>query len=273
MKTDTDSVVIRVPAKAFEALLGDSRVVRRMFRTVTGRLRGIEDTLRHEERMSALGRMAAQLMHELNNPAAAVGRSTKELSRVSDLLGDQAVALARSLGDGADLVRPEPPGRMTPMDRNEAEDLIANWLEEQDVDEAWELAPAMVEIGWTTDLLAAAIAPLDDSLSATLVRWIALRAESEQLIGEIGIGASRISELVRIVKEYSYLDQAPVQELDLRQGIEDTLVLLKGKLREMEVVTQFDEDLSMVEVPGRDVNQVWTNLIDNAADAMEPGEP
>ena len=271
VKTDTDSVVIRVPAKAFEALLGDSRVVRRMFRTVTGRLRGIEDTLRHEEQMSALGRMAAQLMHELNNPAAAVGRSTKELSRVSDLLGDQAVALARSFGDGADLVRPEPPGRMTPMDRNEAEDLIANWLEEQDVDEAWELAPAMVETGWTTDLLAAAIAPLDDSLSATLVRWIALRAESEQLIGEIGIGASRISELVRIVKEYSYLDQAPVQELDLRQGIEDTLILLKGKLREIEVVTQFDEDLLMVEVPGRDVNQVWTNLIDNAADAMEPG--
>lgn len=89
------------------------------------------------------------------------------------------------------------------------------------------------------------------------------------LIREIGIGAKRISELVRVVKHYSFLDQAPVQEVLVTEGIDDTLILLRHKLRSIEVLRDYDADLAKVEASGRDLNQVWTNLIDNAADAME----
>jgi len=265
------TLAIRVPVAAFEDLLSDPRVVRRMFRTVTSRLRGIEDTLRHEERMAALGKMAAQLMHELNNPAAAVGRSAQELSRINVDLGHEAEILARSLGEGAELATPDPPEQMSSLERSDAEDVVAVWLTDLGVSDAWELAPALIESGWTTELLAEAIDQLNPDLAAHFARWIALRTMAEQVVHEVGIGARRISELVRIVKEYSYLDQAPVQEIIPTAGIEDTLVLLKHKLRDVEVVTDFDENLASVEAPGRDLNQVWTNLIDNAADAMEDG--
>lgn len=265
------SKVIRVPAQAFERLLSDAGVVRRMFQTVTARLRGIEDTVRHEERMAALGRMAAQLMHELNNPAAAVGRSTRELQEVYARLSDEADALSAALGTGVELTHPEPPERMSPLDRSDAEDSVALWMEDHGLDDAWDLAPGLVAGGWTADLLAKTLEGAEQSSLPHWARWIALRATAEQLIGEISVAAGRVSELVRIVKEYSYLDQAPIQEIDPTAGIDDTLVLLKHKLKEIEVITDFPEDLAKVEAPGRDLNQVWTNLIDNAADAMEDG--
>ena len=110
-----------------------------MFRTVTSRLRGIETTLRHEERMAALGRMAAQLMHELNNPAAAVGRTSQALTEINRQLGQQAIALASNLGDGVELTPREAPGDLSPLDRSEREDDLVGWMEELGIDEAWDL--------------------------------------------------------------------------------------------------------------------------------------
>lgn len=263
----TRSLVVRVPASAFNRLLEDPRVARRMFRTVTSRLRSTEETLRHGERMAALGRMAAQLMHELNNPAAAVGRSSKELARVQEALIEANGALATALGYNPLIHEPEePPSK--PLERASAEEEMAEWLNTHQVDDAWDLAPALVAGGWTTKSLAESVAHTEGDVTKHLLRFVALREAAGQLIEEIGIGAGRVSELVRIVKEYSYLDQAPVQEVVATKGIEDTLVLLKHKLRNIEVETEFDSDLAPVLAPGRDLNQVWTNLIDNAADAM-----
>jgi signal transduction histidine kinase len=264
-----DTHAIRVPVSAFEDLLSDSRVVRRMFRTVTSRLRGIEDTLRHEERMAALGKMAAQLMHELNNPAAAVGRSTQELARLQIELSKEATALVAHFGDeGVSLVRPDERPDLSPLDRSDAEDDIARWLEDVGVPDAWDVVPALVDAGWSRERLDRAIAGASPELRPHLARWIGLRAASDQVVDELGIGARRISELVRVVKEYSFLDRAPIQEVDVTSGIRDTLILLKHKLRNVEVTLEFDDDLRKVEAAGRDLNQVWTNLIDNAADSM-----
>jgi signal transduction histidine kinase len=193
------------------------------------------------------------------------------LSRIYDDLGREAETLALSLGEGTELVAPNPPPKMSSLQRSDAEDVIAVWLSDHAIADAWELAPALVEAGWTTDLLEKATEQLDPNLATHFARWLALREMAEQVIEEVGIGARRISELVRIVKEYSYLDQAPIQEINPTAGIADTLVLLKHKLGDIEVVTDFADDLSAVEAPGRDLNQVWTNLIDNAADAMEGG--
>jgi signal transduction histidine kinase len=252
-----------------EDLLSDPGLVRRMIQTVTSRLRDIEDTLRHEERMSALGRMAAQLMHELNNPAAAVGRSSQSLLEVYQRLGDAAMAVAASGVDLEDrLGDPEKPESMSPLDRSEAESTVEEWLEDHQVPEPWQLAPALAADGWTVDLLENAIDGLAADQATSVAEWVGLRSLASQIISEVQIGAGRISELVRVVKEYSFLDQAPVQVIDPTSGIADTLILLKYKLRSIEVETDFADDLHRVEASGRDLNQVWTNLIDNAADAM-----
>lgn len=262
---------IRVPVSAFEDLLSDSRVVRRMFRTVTSRLRGIEQTLRHEERMAALGKMAAQLMHELNNPAAAVARSTQELIRLQTELRETAMALSVAFGESTIDMSPREPSAMSALERSDVESAMAEWLETQGVVNPWELAPALIDAGWTRDDLLTATNGADPSLRPDLIRWLGLRCAVEQVVSELGVGARRIAELVRVVKEYSFVDRAPVLEIDVTSGLQDTLILLKHKLRNVEVVLDFQEDLPMVEVPGRDLNQVWTNLIDNAADAMADG--
>jgi signal transduction histidine kinase len=263
------SSLIRIPANAFEDLIEDSRVVRRMFRTVTSRLRGIEDTLRHEERMAALGRMAAQLMHELNNPAAAVGRSMARAEDVYVDLGDATILLS---GIGDLLSRPIPvpakPGSMDPLARSALEDGVATWLEDLGVADAWEIAPALVEDGWDLELLEETTDGLDPETATKFMRWLGLRVLASQLINEVRIAAGRISELVRVVKNYSYLDQGPVQQINPTEGIRDTLILLKHKLRGIDTVVDIEPELPAIEASGRDLNQVWTNLIDNAADAM-----
>jgi signal transduction histidine kinase len=264
------SSLIRIPANAFEDLIQDSRVVRRMFRTVTSRLRGIEDTLRHEERMAALGRMAAQLMHELNNPAAAVGRSMARAEEVYVDLGEATILLS---GIGELLNRPIPvpakPASMDPLSRSGLEDGVATWLEGLGVADAWEIAPALVADGWDLDLLEETTDGLDPETSTKFMRWLGLRVLASQLINEVRIAAGRIAELVRVVKNYSYLDQGPVQQIDPTEGIRDTLILLKHKLRGIDTVVDIEPDLPSIEASGRDLNQVWTNLIDNAADAMD----
>ncbi|HYJ23874.1 MAG TPA: ATP-binding protein, partial [Acidimicrobiia bacterium] len=261
--------LIRIPANAFEDLIEDSRVVRRMFRTVTSRLRGIEDTLRHEERMAALGRMAAQLMHELNNPAAAVGRSMARAEDVYVDLGDATILLS---GIGDLLSRPIPvpakPDSMDPLARSALEDGVATWLEDLGVADAWEIAPALVEDGWDLELLEETTDGLDPETATKFMRWLGLRVLASQLINEVRIAAGRISELVRVVKNYSYLDQGPVQQINPTEGIRDTLILLKHKLRGIDTVVDIEPELPAIEASGRDLNQVWTNLIDNAADAM-----
>ena len=263
-----DSYAIRLPVSAFEDLLSDSRVVRRMFKTVTSRLRGIEDTLRHEERMAALGKMAAQLMHELNNPAAAVARSVQELERIQGLIGEEAASLAAEFW-GSSFAQPAPRDEeLSALDRSDAESDLVTWLERVGVDDPWDLAPALVDAGWDKDQLEKGLSGVPEGVRHHLARWLGLRVSVDQVLGELGIGARRIAELVRVVKEYSFLDRAPIQEIDVTHGIRDTLILLKHKLRSVEVTLSFAEDMRTVEAPGRDLNQVWTNLIDNAADAM-----
>ena len=264
-----DSEVIRIPGEAFEDLIGDARVVRRMFKTVTARLQGIEINLRHDERMAALGKMAAQLMHELNNPAAAVGRSAARAADVYKSLGAVTMSLAATQIDAQKRVPELQPQSLGPLERSEAEEEVADRLDAVGVPEAWETAPALVSEGWTAELVDEALDGLEGEDALVLARWLGMRSLAGQILEELRIGANRVSELVRVVKGYSFLDQAPIQELDVTEGINDTLILLKPKLADIAVRTRFEEDLPHIEASGRDLNQVWTNLIDNAADAME----
>ena len=263
----TPARLLEIEATAFRALLEDPSFVRSILKTVMRRLRTTEAALRHEERMAALGTMAAQLMHELNNPAAAVGRSAAALAEVYAQVGEVTVELS-NLGIEAIPDLAAGPTRSA-LERADQEEEIASLLEEQSVPEPWRLASGLVEAGWQVHDLKALTEELDTDTSAAFLRWVALRVLGGQLLKELRIGASRISELVRVVKGYSYLDQAPIQEIDVRSGIDDTLLLLRYKLDGVSVVTDYAKDLPRIEAPGRDLNQVWTNLIDNAADALD----
>ena len=157
------------------------------------------------------------------------------------------------------------------MTVSRAEQEVEAWLSDHEIADPWELAPSLVGTGWSPELLEKLAAGLEPRIAPHWIRLVALRASASQLIREITIGAGRISELVRVVKHYSFLDQGPIQELMVTSGIDDTLILLRHKLRGIEVIRNYDPDLANVVAAGRDLNQVWTNLIDNAADAMENG--
>ncbi len=270
VSAQTESTVLKISAESVQLLLEDPTVLRNMFLTVTERMRGIEEALRHHERMAALGKMAAQLMHEMNNPAAAIARSSQALADVTSELEDQSDLLAAGMSD-LKVARPAPAESMSALQRSEAERDIADLLSEMGVDPIWDVVPALVAEGWDRESIAASVATTDPQFHPGVARWLGLRSAVAQLVGEISLASSRVSDLVRVVKEYSFLDQAPIQTVDLTKGLSDTLVLLKHQLRDIDVQVAIDDDLLPVEAPGRELNQVWTNLIDNAAQAMESG--
>jgi signal transduction histidine kinase len=262
----TDARLLRVPVATFRDLVEDPRFLLSILKTVIRRLRSTEATLRHEERMAALGKMAAQLMHELNNPAAAVGRSAEALVEAYARLGDAAIRLAGVRIDR--LTGPTGETPRSPLAGADREDELGEWLERLGVPDHWELAASLAGDRWTTQDLDLLVEGQSRETAAALAEWVGLRGLAGQLIREVRVGASRISELVRVVKGYSFLDQAPIQEIDIRTGIDDTLLLLRHKLDGVDVVVDYADDLPAIEAPGRDLNQVWTNLIDNAAQAL-----
>jgi signal transduction histidine kinase len=255
----TDAQVLRIPYLAIRDLLSsEPDAALGIIRTVIGRLRGMEATLRQREKLAGLGTLAAGLAHELNNPAAAIRRSVDAL--------DRAIAERNALHppDSLTLLRPAGRAPLDALARADAADEIEGLIGDT------EMAAALVDAGWTTDELKGAFAGMDPSGAREAVAWLAATATVETLIGEVRMAGDRISEIVGAVKSYAYLDQAPVQRIDVRKGLDDTLVILRHKLKAgIEVTRDYDPDLPEIEAWGSELNQVWTNLIDNAADAMD----
>ena len=250
--------------------------------SVSGAVKGIE---RDREKLLAVGKLAAGLAHELNNPAAAAARGVATLreyerqrqAAFAEIAGggapaEQLAALA-SLGaeaTDADRRRGE---RLDPLAASDREQELVAALAQRGLPDAFEIASALTEAGlgpeWV-DRVAAAVG--DDGLAAGL-RFVAACAGSRVLLAELEEATTRIADLVGAVRSYSYLDQAPRQTVDIHGGLESTLSLLGHKLREksVEIVRDFDPELPGVEASGSELNQVWTNLIDNAIDAVGAG--
>jgi len=246
----TEAEVLRIPVGAIRQLLGAGPdIALAVIRTAVGRLRAMEASLREREKLAGLGTLAAGLAHELNNPAAAAIRSARALG--------EAVASAESLPRPSPPPRP-PPGAAAPRSALERSDLI-DALERLAGDA--DAASALADAGWTAETLAAQ--------PPEVIPWLAADASVHQLLGELSMAVERISEIVAAVKGYAYLDQAPVQRIDVRIGLEQTLVILRHRLREgVDVRTEFATELPEIEAYGSELNQVWTNLVDNAIDAM-----
>jgi signal transduction histidine kinase len=281
VRASQDGHLLKISQESFQELLQRSpSAALGVVRTMTTRLRNTEAMLRQSEKMAALGTLSAGLAHELNNPAAAVKRSAArlretlaELQRLAAELG--SLGLNPAAAEVVNSLRRELPRRaaepvkLDPLARSDLEGEVGSWMEGQGVEEPWELAPAIVALGWTAVDLESLTAAFTPSQKPVFLRWLATGCSAYALLDEVGQGAERISEIVKAVKAYSRLDQAPVQLVDIHEGLDETLVILRHKLKGgVTVVKEYAAGLPRIEAYASELNQVWTNLIDNAVDAM-----
>jgi signal transduction histidine kinase len=277
----TDCRFLALPAQPF------AEVFRRWYPMAVHLLEGlfvgqrnIAEVVGQRERLLALGKLTAGLTHELNNPAAAAARATAALRDRFAGMRHKLAMLSEGKLDGEVLrsltelqeefvSRIGSAGELSALERSDREDVLGEWLDDHDVPQPWELAGVFVAAGLGADELervAAAVAPpfLEPAL-----RWLAYTVETETLLVEIADSTGRISTLVDAAKQYSQMDRTPHQPTDLHVGLDATLVLLSAKIGPgVTVVKEYDRSLPAVPAYAGELNQVWTNLIHNALDAM-----
>jgi len=261
-----DTELVSIPKAALDVLLeSDVRAVHALFDVFISRWREQQARLRQSERMAQIGVLTAGLAHEMNNPAAAVTRGSTLLPAAIERRAAADAALP------SDTELPIASGRremLSPIERAGVEDDLETVLDQLAVTDAWRVTPVLVDAGYT----AADLAEVEPAIAELVMEALAARAEVNDLVAEVAEGSKRLSELVAALKSYSYLDQAPVQDVDVARGIDDTLLILNSKTSGIAVVRSFDPDLPRVTAHGSRLNQVWTNLIDNAADAINEAD-
>ncbi|MBC9819906.1 sensor histidine kinase [Terrabacter sp. MAHUQ-38] len=249
--------------------------------TLTRRWRSLEAQVHHNERMAQLGTLAAGIAHELNNPVAAVVRGTQQLTgsldrstearaalERADLTADQRALLSALVAEVEQALTP--PAALDALTRVGLEDELEVWLDRHGVDDGWEVAPGLVGLGLTSDRLGRLAEDFGPDRLPVLARWLSATFTVRSLLVEVGHGASRVAETVQALKSYVHLDQATLQDVDVNQGLEDTLLFLRHRLLpDVRVERAYAADLPRVGSYASELNQVWTNLIDNAVDAVD----
>jgi signal transduction histidine kinase len=231
------------------------------------------------EKLMALGKLSAGLAHELNNPASAVRNASVNLQQAVRALrtaglhldkrsisADDRIFLARIECDWA---KDHPPAALDSLERSDREEAIGDWLESRGIEDARQLGPGLVDAGCDLKTLQSLAERFQGDTLADAVTRLTASFTINRLVEQIDSGTSRMSDLVRAVKQYTYMDQSTEQEIDVHEGLENTLIMLRYRMKYgINVVRKYDRSIPQICAHGSELNQVWTNLIDNAIDAM-----
>jgi signal transduction histidine kinase len=277
----TDVRLFRLPAKEFgETLQSWFPMAMHMFNGLYVGVQHNQRLVSERERLLALGSLSAGLTHELNNPAAAAVRATAALRERFAAMRHKLAMLADGSIDvttlpalvtlqEAAVERVTKAPTLGPLETADAEEQIGGWLEDHGVDDGWELAATLIDGGLDPDTLDNAVGQWPEASLGLAARWLANVIETESLLNEIEEATTRVSTLVGSAKQYSQMDRAPFQVVDVHELLDSTLVMMGHKLADgIEVVRDYDRSLPPLPAYAAELNQVWTNLVDNAVDAM-----
>jgi signal transduction histidine kinase len=281
----TDVRLLWFPVSLFPEMMQRMPVlVQRLVGIMSDRVRESATLDQQQDKLMALGKLSAGLAHELNNPAAGATRAANDLIETlkelraadmrlcsHDLTDKQQESIDAFESKAID--HTETAVQLNSLEQSDREDEVSAWLEAHDIADAWKLSPNLVEAGMGSPALEQLLGEIPPTAIADVLARVNSQLAAAKLASEIKTATTRISELVGAIKEYSYMDQASVQELDVHKGLENTLLILKYKLRKKDITVtrDYDESLPRIKAYGSELNQVWTNLIVNAVDAMSEG--
>ena len=274
-----DSRLLAMDIPQFHAMLARCpSLIKTVLAAFSNRVQSMDSVIQQNDKLAGLGKLSAGLAHELNNPAAASRRSAQQLRKTVQTLQSSSLVLNQQLTPAQmeqlallhDIVSKRQLVELDALEQSEREDELGVWLDDHGIADSWDLASTFVRVGLDVQQLDDFATRIEPASPADALAWLEATLTTTELLDEIEHSTVRISELIQAMKEYAYMDQAKQQEVDIHEGIDNTLKIMQHKLKHDIVVTrEYDRSLPRVMVYGSELNQVWTNLIDNAVDAME----